>query len=390
MIELKNIYKKFPGGSVALNNVSFTVEKGEFVSLIGPSGCGKTTCLRTVNRMTELTGGSILINGKNINDLNPTILRRSIGYVVQQIGLMPHMTIYENLITVPKLLKWPEEELKARAHQLIRYAELPEEYLKYYPAELSGGQQQRIGVMRAIAAKQKIVLMDEPFGALDPVTRNALQNFIIRWHNKLNVTVIFVTHDMDEALKLSDKIVIMNKGEIVQYDTPENLFNNPVNGFVEEFVGAGRHSEGQLILNALRPYLIPTATVNITSTVEDTLEIQAEQNSKYIYVVDDDEKLIGYIDADDISEAAHDMPISDYVKDTAYADLDTNLKDVLFLLKRLDYKHIPVVDADNKFQGLITVSSISSQIHEQLLDSHTPPTSIKDTCKNDSLIKKEE
>ncbi|MGI6580301.1 MAG: betaine/proline/choline family ABC transporter ATP-binding protein [Saccharofermentanales bacterium] len=388
MIELKNISKKYPGGAVALNNISFNVETGEFVSLIGPSGCGKTTCLRTVNRMTELTGGSILINGKNINDINPTILRRSIGYVVQQIGLMPHMTIYENLITVPRLLKWPEEELKERAHQLIRYAELPEEYLKYYPSELSGGQQQRIGVMRAIAARQKIVLMDEPFGALDPVTRDALQNFIIRWHEKLNVTVIFVTHDMDEALKLSDKIAIMDKGEIVQYDTPENLFNHPVNEFVEEFVGIRKRKEGKLILNALRPYLIHTATVNINNTVKDTLEIQAEQNVKYIYVVDDEEKLMGYVDAADIGGVALDTPISQYVKDTAYADLNTNLKDVLFLLKRLDYKHIPVVDADGRFQGLITVSSISSQIHEQLLDSHTPPTSIKDTGKTDSLVER--
>ena len=382
MIELKNISKKYSGGAVALNNVSFTVETEDFVCLIGPSGCGKTTCLRTINRMTELTGGSILINNQNINDIDPINLRRSIGYVVQQIGLMPHMTIYENLVTVPRLLKWSEKEIDKRAHELIGYADLPEEYLNYYPSELSGGQQQRIGVMRALAAKQKIVLMDEPFGALDPVTRNSLQNFIKKWQKRLKVTIVFVTHDMDEALKLSDKIVIMNGGEVIQYDTPDNLFNCPANKFVEEFIGYEKRKEGKLVLNALRPYLIKTATINIKSTVKETLKVQAEQNSIYIYVVDDNEKLLGYVDASDISGVALDLPISQFVRDTAYADLDTNLKDVLFLLKRLNYKHIPVVDADNKFQGLVTVTSISSQIHEQLLDSYTPTESIKDTGKD--------
>ena len=192
-----------------------------------------------INRMIEPTEGSIEMNGKDVRNMNPVELRRSIGYVIQQIGLMPHMTIRENIVLVPKLLKWSKEKKDAKAKELIKLVDLPEDYLDRYPSELSGGQQQRIGVVRALAAEQDIILMDEPFGALDPITRDTLQD-LVKDLQKVRKNVYFVTHDMDEAIKLADKICIMSKGQIVQYDTPDNVLRYPANDFVREFIGQNR------------------------------------------------------------------------------------------------------------------------------------------------------
>ena len=206
MLHIENLRKVYRGGKVAVDNLTLDIKKGEFIAFIGTSGSGKTTALRMLNRMVEPTSGTISINGKEITKMNPVTLRRSIGYVIQQIGLMPHMTIRENITLVPRLLQWSKEKRDETAKYLISLVNLPETYLDYYPSQLSGGQQQRIGVIRALAAEQDIILMDEPFGALDPITRDTLQDLIKELQKTLDKTIIFVTHDMDEAIKLADRI----------------------------------------------------------------------------------------------------------------------------------------------------------------------------------------
>ncbi|MBW0950385.1 ATP-binding cassette domain-containing protein, partial [Pseudomonas aeruginosa] len=221
MLSIKHLTQIYSGNKKAVDDISLDIQSGEFIAFIGTSGSGKTTALRMINRMIEATEGQIEIDGKDVRSMNPVELRRNIGYVIQQIGLMTHMTIKENIVLVPKLLKWTKEEKDKRAKELIKLVDLPESFLERYPAELSGGQQQRIGVVRALAAEQDIILMDEPFGALDPITRDTLQDLVKTLQRKLGKTFIFVTHDMDEAIKLADKICIMSEGKVVQFDTPD-------------------------------------------------------------------------------------------------------------------------------------------------------------------------
>ncbi|SDK92648.1 osmoprotectant transport system ATP-binding protein [Lacicoccus qingdaonensis] len=241
MLSIKGLTKIYQGTTKAVDDVTIDIQDGEFVAFIGTSGSGKTTALRMLNRMIEPTSGTITIDGKDVSKMNPVELRRSIGYVLQQIGLLPHMTIKENIVLVPKLLKWPEEKKDQKARELLKLVDLPESYLDRYPSELSGGQQQRIGVVRALAAEQNIILMDEPFGALDPITRDTLQDLVKELQQKLNKTFIFVTHDMDEAIKLADKICIMSGGKVLQFDTLEIKSNMHLSGgsksIVEHFKG---------------------------------------------------------------------------------------------------------------------------------------------------------
>lgn len=243
-IELKDVYKKFEGASYpALDHLSLDIEQGEFVTILGTSGCGKTTLIRSINRLIEIDGGEIDINGKNTRDEDPVKLRRSIGYVIQQIGLFPHMTIADNIATVPKILKWDKQEINQRVDELLRMIDLdPKEFGKRYPAELSGGQQQRVGLVRALAARPKVMLLDEPFGAIDAITRDKLQDELIRIHDTNKGTFLFVTHDIDEAFKLGTKVLIMDHGRLQQYDTPENIRQHPANEFVASLITKG-HAE---------------------------------------------------------------------------------------------------------------------------------------------------
>ncbi|GBD74406.1 osmoprotectant ABC transporter ATP-binding protein [Tetragenococcus halophilus subsp. halophilus] len=245
MIEFQDVSKIYKGGKKAVDDISFIVETGEMVCLIGTSGSGKTTSMRMINRMTDPTKGKILIDNQDVTDINPVELRRRIGYVIQNIGLMPHMTIRDNITVVPKLLKTSQDDRNKTAERLIKLVEMPEEMLDRYPHELSGGQQQRVGVIRALAADQDVILMDEPFGALDPITRDSLQDLIKDLNKRLKKTIIFVTHDMDEALKLADHVAIMSEGKVIQYDTPENILQSPANEFVEELLGEDRLMQAQ-------------------------------------------------------------------------------------------------------------------------------------------------
>src|SRR5690625_693736 len=226
---------------VALKNVNLKINEGELVALIGPSGCGKTTTMRMINRLIDLTKGQIFINGQDISKLNPVILRRSIGYIIQEIGLFPHMTIEQNISLVPRLKKEDPKKYSKRVDELLELVGLdPKVYKHRTPSELSGGQQQRVGVIRALAADPDIILMDEPFSALDPISREQLQDDITKLQDEIKKTIVFVTHDMDEAIKIADRIAIMKDGEIIQFDTPDYILRYPKNEFVKGFIGQKR------------------------------------------------------------------------------------------------------------------------------------------------------
>lgn len=240
MIEFKNVNKNFKNKKV-LKDISFNINKGELVSIIGASGCGKTTTLKMINRLINPSSGQILIDGENIASKDIIKLRRNVGYVIQQTGLFPHMTVRENIELISTIEKNDKKKISKKTVELMEMVGLEkDEYLDRYPTELSGGQQQRVGVARAFATNPEVILMDEPFSALDPITRNQLQDELLELQNTLKKTIVFVTHDMDEAIKISDRICIMNEGEIAQYDTPENILKNPSNDFVSEFIGRNR------------------------------------------------------------------------------------------------------------------------------------------------------
>lgn len=316
MIKVENITKRFKNRTV-LKSISFQIEKGEFVSIIGPSGCGKTTLLKMINRLIKPTSGKIYINGENIYDKDPITLRRNMGYVIQQNGLFPHMTIKDNIEIIPKLEKKKSEEICKRTIELMNMVDLnPDEYLNRYPSELSGGEQQRIGVARAFANDTDIVLMDEPFSALDPITRADLQNELLNLQSKLNKTIVFVTHDMDEALKLSNKICLMKDGEIIQFDEPEKILKEPENEYVESFVGKNRIWDNPeyiraqdimtninnnfgitgfftLIANKGKYKKIPK--IKYDENITSILKILDENKAESLHVINENKKIIGII-----------------------------------------------------------------------------------------------
>lgn len=240
MIKFENVSKSYENGGVAVNSLNFSIEEGEFFVLIGPSGCGKTTTLKMINRLVDLSKGTIYINDKKIDEYNIHELRWNIGYVLQQIALFPHMTVEENIAIVPELKKWDKKKINHRITELMESVGLePKEYRHRKPSELSGGEQQRIGVIRALAANPKIILMDEPFSALDPISRQKLQQDMLTLQKKIKKTIVFVTHDMQEALTLGDRICVMKDGEVVQCDTPKEIIEHPKNNFVKTFFQSG-------------------------------------------------------------------------------------------------------------------------------------------------------
>ncbi|MEE4609222.1 MAG: ABC transporter ATP-binding protein, partial [Desulfobacteraceae bacterium] len=242
MIRLEKVTKIYPGTNVpAVNDVDLEVPEGEICVLIGSSGCGKTTLMRMINRLIPITSGSIYIDGKNILDMDPIELRRHVGYAIQQIGLFPHMTVYDNIATVPRLLKWEKKRIDERVDELLTLVQLdPAQFRHRYPRELSGGQAQRIGVARAMATDPPVMLMDEPFGAIDPINREVLQDQFLKIQSQIKKTIVFVTHDIHEAIKMGDKIALLDAGRLVQFATPEKLLTKPRNQFVKDFVGADR------------------------------------------------------------------------------------------------------------------------------------------------------
>lgn len=367
MIELKNVSKVYKGNKVAIHDVNLTFETGDFICFIGTSGSGKTTTMRMINRMNEPTTGEILIDGKNIRDENPVELRRSIGYVIQSIGLLPHMTIEENITLVPKLLKWSKEKRHEIAKKMIRLVELPEEMLQRYPQELSGGQQQRIGVVRALAADQKIILMDEPFGALDPITRDNLQDLIKDLQERLGKTIVFVTHDMDEALRLATKIVIMDKGEVVQFDTPENILKHPANEFVEQLLGEERLLEARPNITTVKDIMSPhVISIEVGKNIYDAIELMREKRVDSLPVVDDRQKLVGMIDINSVRIGhANQQSLSEIMFKPRYIiHEDDLLSDIMRRFLKRDLKNVFVINHKNQLTGILTRASLVDIVYD--------------------------
>ncbi|WP_368654133.1 ABC transporter ATP-binding protein [Ornithinibacillus sp. 4-3] len=317
MISFKNVSKTYTGSEKAVNDVSFEVEKGEIIILLGPSGCGKTTLLRMVNRLETISEGEIFINGENVNDLNEIELRRKIGYVIQSNGLFPNMTIEENVTIVPDLLGWDKEKKRERYKELMQLIGLdPKEYRKRSPYELSGGQQQRIGVIRALAANPPVMLMDEPFGALDPLIREKIQDEFLQIQREVNKTVLFVSHDIDEAIKMADKIVLMRNGEIMQFGTPTEILIRPKNNYVSQFIGRDRaikhlslrtiaQLNEEIELIDIDQSIVDSKKVSIHENLKDTLVTLLNQEADQLIVHDDNDQIQGAITIDQIQRYLH-------------------------------------------------------------------------------------
>lgn len=369
MLSIKNLSKVYGGGKKAVDNISLEVESGEFIAFIGTSGSGKTTALRMINRMIEATEGQITINGKDVRKMNPVELRRKIGYVIQQIGLMPHMTIRENIVLVPKLLKWSQEKKEKKAKELIKLVDLPEEFLDRYPSQLSGGQQQRIGVVRALAAEQDVILMDEPFGALDPITRDTLQDLVKELQQKLGKTFIFVTHDMDEAIKLADKICIMSEGQVIQYDTPDNILRHPANDFVRDFIGQNRLIQDRPNMRTVKDAMIKPVTVHADSTLNEAVEIMRARRVDTIFVVGNNSRLLGYLDIEDINQGLRtNKDLIDMMQRDIYrVRIDSKLQDSVRTILKRNVRNVPVVDSDGKtLIGLVTRANLVDIVYDSI------------------------
>jgi osmoprotectant transport system ATP-binding protein len=308
-IAFKGVTKRYPGRErPAVDELSFEVPAGDICVLIGPSGCGKTTALKLVNRLISMTTGEITIDGRSVNELELTDLRRGIGYVFQEIGLFPHMTIEDNVGSVPRLLGWSKERIRERARELLELVGLDPDDLRRYPGEFSGGQQQRVGVARAMAADPPIMLMDEPFGAIDPITRDRLQNDFLRLHRQVRKTVIFVTHDIDEAIKMGDRIAIMRDGRLVQWGTADELLASPADDFVASFVGADRGLK-RLGVWTLRDVALEPAqgrsegpSAPIDSSLRDVLSLMLTEGVAVVDVVDENGAPAGRIRMEAITQ----------------------------------------------------------------------------------------
>ncbi|MCC0627990.1 MULTISPECIES: ABC transporter ATP-binding protein [unclassified Clostridioides] len=371
MIEIRNVTKKI-GNNVILDDISLTVETGTLVVLIGSSGCGKTTTLKLINKLIKPTSGEIYINGKPISQENEIELRRKIGYVIQNTGLFPHLTIKENIELIPRLKKEKSvEEIEKRTLQLLEMVGLnSDEFLDKYPSELSGGQQQRIGVARAIATDAEIILMDEPFSALDPITRTSLQEQLFSLQDELKKTIIFVTHDMDEALKIADKICIMKDGRIAQYDTPENILRKPANDFVRDFIGEDRVWDNPEYIKAKDIMIKNPIAVTSTRTVTQGIEIMRTSKVDSLLIIDRAKTLKGIVtvkDMKDISDKS--ILLADIMSsEPLHVNEGDNLVEILNVMNRNSVGYIPVISNENKLVGLITRSSLLSVLSEQFLE----------------------
>ncbi len=388
MIEFKNLTKRFPGGKIAVDSLNLTFNDGEFIVFIGTSGSGKTTSMRMINRMIEPTSGEILIDGKNIKHMNAVELRRQIGYVIQQIGLMPHMTIFDNIVMVPKLLKWPVEKQKKIAEELIQKVALPLDFLERYPSELSGGQQQRIGVIRALAADQDIILMDEPFGALDPITRDSLQELVKDLQRELGKTVVFVTHDMDEALKLADRIVVMQDGKVVQFDTPDNILMNPANAFVENFIGEERLSQARTNFRTVEQIMIRgPVSVSSDQNLSEAIRLMRTRRVDSLFVTDADDILLGMLSVEAIdTNRRRPVTVGEVMSEVSFVREGTLVRDALQRILKLGYKNIPVVNENNQLIGLITRTSIVDMVYDTIWGDIEPEISAEEVIETTADI----
>ncbi len=372
MIELKNVTKKY-GDFTAVDGISFIVAKGEVCVLIGPSGCGKSTTLKMINRMLEPNNGEIFVNARNVADFKPELLRRQIGYVIQYIGLFPHMTVSANIGIVPRLLSWNREIIEKRVDELLNLIGLdPAKYSEKYPHELSGGEAQRIGVARAIAADPPILLMDEPFGAVDPLNREILQTEFIKIQKKLKKTVLFVTHDLDEAIRIADRILILGDGRIVQNDTPENILARPVNKFVHDFVGADRALK-RLSRFSVGSVMRKPKSVKISDDIRKAVEnAKGKPNSRFLWVLNKDDKLLGWINTRSVKA---NQPVENAITRLQHTSMavreESTLKEALSRMLGEGVKVVPVINGNLKVVGeisLLDIEKVTEEVTDKWLD----------------------
>lgn len=365
MITLEQVTKIYPGSATpAVDSASFEIPEGEICILIGSSGCGKTTLMRMMNRLEPITSGTIKIGDKNVREMDVIELRRGIGYVIQQIGLFPHMTVYDNIATVPRLLRWRKPEIDERVDELLNLVKLePAVYRHRYPRELSGGQAQRIGVARAMATNPPVMLMDEPFGAIDPINREVLQDEFLKIQAKLKKTIVFVTHDIHEAVKMGDRVALLDAGKLIQYDTPEVLLTRPKNQFVKDFVGADRALKRLDLLKVKDAMLTDPVRCNTEDTSADILNQMIEKDLNYLLVTSTGNKLEGYVNVDMLR--GHKGRVGDVVRPmTLTVRPEQNLKDALSKMLTFDLGVVVAVDDENVVQGFLNSRTLVSVVGE--------------------------
>ena len=376
MIELQHVYKAYKGKSV-LVNVSLTIRSGEFFVLIGSSGCGKTTLLKTINKLNALDKGEVLIDGTSVQQIKVSQLPRLVGYVVQEGGLFPHMTVEENIALTMQISRYPKEQISARIDELLRMVNLdPKVYRNQFPSQLSGGQKQRVGVARAFATDPPIILMDEPFSALDPMTRAELQDEIHRLQQAYHKTIVFVTHDMDEAIKLADRICIIQNGRVIQCDTPEQILKHPANRYIDTFIGKNRLWDNPAFIKArdiMRPRPV---TVSCGRTVMQALQIMRQNNVDSLMVTGSGNVFFGMVWLKDLSAG---VPMGDRIdkhlsKDYISVSVDDSLKDILTALRAgdsPDFGAVPVLDAGEILCGFLTKSSLLATLSHRFVPERT-------------------
>ena len=365
MIQFEHVSKSY-GKTPILKDLNFTIEDGQFVVLIGPSGCGKTTTMKMINRLLEPDTGSILIDGKNIRDQDKVDLRRHIGYVIQQIGLFPNMTVAQNICVVPKLLKYDKAKCDEIVRDLLKMVNM-ESYAEKYPSELSGGQQQRIGVLRALAASPPIVLMDEPFSALDPMTRETLQDEVKNIQQKLGKTIVFVSHDMGEALKLADVIIFMESGTVVQMASPEEMLEHPANDLVRNFLG--KHSPETPAPSKVESFMRTNVfSVHRDRGVLECAERMARGSVDTLLVTDEENRYVGTVSIGDIRHLGRELnSIEPLIRQTARtARVGDEAKESFDYLLDSGANYVVVLNADDTIAGIVTKTSVARSVAENL------------------------
>ncbi len=362
-IELDQVTKTFPGTDrPAVAPLSLTMGAGEITVLIGPSGCGKTTTMRMVNRLIEPTAGTITIGGTDVRDQSVIELRRGIGYVIQQVGLFPHRTIAQNIAAVPTLLGWPKARTRERVRELAELVGLDETMLGRYPAELSGGQQQRVGVARALAADPPVLLMDEPFGAVDPIVRGRLQRELLDLQERVHKTIVLVTHDIDEAITLGDRVAVLNVGGILeQFATPDDLLAHPANEFVGAFLGAERSLKRLSLTTVASLDLDPGPVVRVTDTVDDARAALAAHGTRWLGLIDGSGDFTGWIQDDDL-DGTTDLGQLSPRATTAVVSPDSTLRQALEVILNSRSEVAIVLEGNHRYLGAATVEAIRREL----------------------------
>ena len=369
LISFENVSKSYRGQQEpVVRNLNFEIPQGQIVVLIGPSGCGKTTCLKMINRLVKISSGKILINGEDITKQDPIQLRRTMGYVIQQTGIFPHMTVRQNIEIIPTLQKEDRDKIAKNTLRLMEMVGLdPEEYLDRYPTQLSGGQLQRVGVARAFATDPEIILMDEPFSALDPITRAQLQEELLFLQSNMKKTIVFVTHDMDEAIKIADRIAILSGGELVQYDTPERIMKEPANDYVARFVGPKRLWTKPEFIRAEDIMVTDPVTVPEDLPIFKAMQIMRTQHVDSVLVLDHDYRLLGSVSARSILDCEDkQIPCGSIMTPSKFTAAPN--RDLVWLLNKFNetgIRTLPVVDSNDRLLGLITTSSLVTTMSQQ-------------------------